>query len=530
MRHRLDEFILGMHLFRPIRMFRYLLPWHWFTGKDEPRGVRLRKALEDLGPLFIKFGQILSTRRDLLPDDIAIELARLQDHARPFPGHIAQAIIEKKLGDTVENLFDDFAEKPLASASIAQVHTARLHDGREIIIKVVRPHITRIIRRDIKILYNLADLAQRYWPDARRLRPREVVREFEKTLLDELDLMRESANASQLRRNFINSNLLYVPEVHWELSRTKVMVMERIRGIPISDIKTLNAQKIDLIKLSERGVEIFFTQVFRHNFFHADMHPGNIFVAPDGKYIAVDFGIMGSLGPEDQSYLAQNFLAFFNRDYRKVAQLHIDSRWVAEHTRVDEFEAAIRTVCEPIFQKPLKDISFGSLLLRLFQTARRFNMEVQPQLILLQKTLLNVEGLGRQLNPELDLWKTAKPFFERWMKEHYGPLALAKQMQQSLPKWVELLPQLPNLLSNIASSHPSIDSRTNLQSHGRPPTTNSSQRLILAILGGSAMISAAVIYGLDSHATYNLLGVPILSWVLLLVSLMFSLISLSREK
>lgn len=528
-RYRLDEIILGMHLFRPFRFLRYLLPWHWLARKSQiPRGERLRQALEELGPLFIKFGQILSTRRDLLPDDIAIELARLQDHVHPFPSRIAREIIEKSLGDSIENLFIDFEEQQLASASIAQVHAAKLKDGREIVIKVVRPNIDAIIKKDLKVLYNMADLAEKYWPDVHRLHPRAVVREFEKTLMDELDLLREAANASQLRRNFLNSSILYVPEIHWELTRQNVLVMERIRATPISDIASLREHRIDLEHLSERGVEIFFTQVFHHNFFHADMHPGNIFVAPDGKYIAVDFGIMGSLGPEDQSYLAQNFFAFFNRDYRQVAQLHIDSRWVSPDTRVDEFEGAIRTVCEPIFQRPLKDISFGHLLLRLFQTARRFNMEIQPQLVLLQKTLLNIEGLGRQLYPELDLWRTAKPFFERWMKDHYGPLAIAKQLRYTLPKWIELLPQLPDLMKQTMLSAADKQKRAD-DSHDRMSYAKLSYRVNVAILSASALISAAVIYGLDSHASYNFAGVPLLSWGLLMVAMVLGLAALSKD-
>ncbi|HET6725795.1 MAG TPA: ubiquinone biosynthesis regulatory protein kinase UbiB, partial [Gammaproteobacteria bacterium] len=393
-RHGLDELILALHILRPVRFLMYLSPWRWFRTFREPPAVRLRLALEDLGPVFIKFGQALSTRRDLLPPDFAVELALLQDKVPPFPGEQARALIEGSLGESVETLFRDFDETPLASASIAQVHAATLKDGTAAVVKVLRPAIEKVIRSDIDVLYLLADLASRYWRESRRLRPREIVVEYEKTLFDELDLMREAANASQLRRNFLNADELYVPEVYWDYINRNVMVMERVGGIPISNVAALHAGGANMQVLAERGVEIFFTQVFKHNFFHADMHPGNLFIdltdPASPRYIAVDFGIMGSLSPSDQSYLAQNFLAFFNRDYRRVAELHVESGWVPQGTRVDEFEAAIRSVCEPIFNRPLKDISFGQLLVRLFQTARRFNMEVQPQLVLLQKTLLNI--------------------------------------------------------------------------------------------------------------------------------------------
>jgi ubiquinone biosynthesis protein len=398
---------------------------------------------------------MLSTRRDLLPDDIAAELARLQDRVPPFPGAEARALIEKAYGRALSEYFVEFDETPLASASIAQVHAAVLHDGTEVVVKVLRPGIAPIIRRDLSLLYLLAGLAERYWADGRRLHPRAIVADYERTIIDELDLMREAANASQLRRNFEHSPLLYVPEVYWPYTRREIMVMERIHGIPISDIEALRAHNINLKILSARGVEIFFTQVFRHNFFHADMHPGNIFVSTDNpqdpRYLAVDFGIVGSLSPVDQHYLAANFVAFFHRDYKRVAELHIESGWVPENTRVNELESAIRTVCEPIFQRPLNEISFGNLLLRLFQTARRFNMEVQPQLVLLQKTLLSIEGLGRQLDPQLDLWETAKPFLDRWMSEQLGARALFEGLKQALPSIIERLPEMPDLLYSLAS-------------------------------------------------------------------------------
>ncbi len=516
-RHGLDEIVLATHLFRPVRFLLYLMPWNWFRRKQGPRAVRLRRTLEDLGPIFVKFGQILSTRRDLLPDDIAEEFARLQDRVPPFPGAQACAIIEKAQGQSLTELFAHFDEKPLASASIAQVHAARLHDGHGAVVKVLRPNIERIIRRDVGLLHIIASLAERYWKDGRRLRPCAVVAEFEKTLYDELDLLREAANCSQLRRNFLNSPLLYVPEVYWPYCKKNVMVMERIHGTPISNIDVLREQNIDFKRLAEQGVEIFFTQVFSHNFFHADMHPGNIFVDPDGRYIAVDFGIMGTLNPSDQRYLAENFLAFFRRDYRRVAELHVESEWVPLDTRVDEFEAAIRTVCEPIFERPLKDISFGHLLLRLFQTARRFNMEVQPQLVLLQKTLLNIEGLGRQLYPDLDLWQTAKPFLERWMSEQVGPRAFVAKLKKNLPEWGETLPELPKLIhQTLQQAH---DGRMKLEwtsdelTRLRQEVKRANRRTIASVAGAASIISAALIYSLASKSSL-IAGAPLPSWVL----------------
>ncbi len=498
-RNGLDEVVFATHLFRPVRLLLYLLPWNWWRRKRLPRAVRIRQSLEDLGPIFIKFGQILSTRRDLLPDDIADELSRLQDRVAPFPGSVARRIAERAYGEPLETVFQCFDETPLASASIAQVHTATLHDGHEVVVKIVRPRIRKVIERDVGLLYIIADLAERYWKEGKRLRPREVVAEFEKTLFDELDLMREAANASQLRRNFSDSDLLYVPEIFWSQTRTQVMVMERISGIPVSDIDALRAAGIDLKRLSEMGVEIFFTQVFSHNFFHADMHPGNIFVSPEGRYIAVDFGIMGTLSPEDQRYLAENFLAFFNRDYQRVAELHVESGWVPSSTRVDEFESAIRSVCEPIFERPLKDISFGRLLLHLFQTARRFNMEIQPQLVLLQKTLLNIEGLGRQLYPDLDLWQTAKPFLERWMHEHVGYRAVWKTLVKTGPQTINQLPLLPGMLYETLRQAQSGDlqidtgAATELRQLRRS-IERGHRRIIASILVTGLLCAAGLIY------------------------------------
>ena len=515
-KHGLDEIIFATHLFRPLRFFFYLLPWNWGGGTDQPRGMRVRLALEELGPIFVKFGQILSTRPDLLPDDIAKELAKLQDQVPPFAGSLARQIVEKAYGQSVTDAFQSFDEQPLASASIAQVHAATLKNGRDVIVKVVRPGIENAIRSDIELLHVLAGLAEKYWREARRLRPREVVAEYEKTIFDELDLQREGASASQLRRNFAGSPLLYVPEVFWELTRKNVMVMERIHGIPISDIDALRKANIDFKKLSENGVEIFFTQVFRDSFFHADMHPGNIFVGPDGRYMAVDFGIMGMLSPEDQRYLAGNFLAFFQRDYRRVAELHVESGWVPADTRVEEFEAAIRTVCEPIFQKPLNEISFAHILIRLFQTARRFNMEIQPQLVLLQKTLLNIEGLGRQLYPELDLWQTAKPFLERWMSEQFGVRGWIKNLRRNAMEWSVALPQIPTLVHQMLKAQQAPKSGADSHSDLRKlqlEIRRANRRTYRVIAGSSFVLSAVILLGTHGENMVMFASAPLLTWM-----------------
>ena len=412
----------------------------------EPRAARLRQALEALGPIFVKFGQVLSTRRDLLPADLADELAKLQDRVPPFPAAEATAILQRAYGKPVTEVFAEFGAQPVASASVAQVHLARLADGTEVAVKILRPGIASVINKDLGLLHAGASLMEWLWADGRRLRPHEVVEEFAKHLEVELDLLREASNASQLRRNFEKSPLLLVPRVYWDYCSSDVMVMERMHGIPVSHVDALRAQGIDIPRLARAGVEIFFTQVFRDGFFHADMHPGNILVAPGGEYVALDFGIMGTLTDSDKHYLAQNFLAFFRRDYRRVAVAHVESGWAPKETRVDDFEAAIRAVCEPIFARPLKEISFGRVLLRLFQTSRRFNIQVQPQLVLLQKTLLNIEGLGRQLDPDLDLWETAKPYLERWMSEQVGWRGLVERVKQEAPYWSTVLPQLPRLL------------------------------------------------------------------------------------
>ncbi|MDR0576779.1 MAG: ubiquinone biosynthesis regulatory protein kinase UbiB [Candidatus Accumulibacter sp.] len=450
-RHGIDEMLVGREAGgRLAALCRFLRLWR---RNDDAQAVRLRRFLEDLGPIFVKFGQVLSTRRDLLPVDIADELAKLQDRVPPFPADRVHAQIETAYGRPAGEVFAAFDETPVASASVAQVHFARLRPedgGREVAVKILRPDMEGVIAHDLALLDTAAGLLEKLWSDGKRMKPREIVAEFAKYLHDELDLMHEAANASQLRRNFRDSKLLLVPEVYWDFCNTTVMVMDRMNGIPISHNEALAEAGISLTELSRAGVEIFFTQVFRNGFFHADMHPGNIFVAVDGadkgKYIALDFGIVGTLTDTDKNYLAQNFLAFFRRDYKGVATAHIEAGWAPPDTRVDEFEAAIRTICEPIFDRPLHDISFGKVLLRLFQISRRFNVEIQPQLVMLQKTLLNIEGLGRQLDPGLDLWKTAKPFLERWMSEQVGWRAALRGVRDESPNWARALPQLPRLM------------------------------------------------------------------------------------
>ncbi len=450
-RHGLDEIVLASDRLPPqLKLLSALFFWRDLSA---PRGVRLRRALEELGPIFVKFGQVLSTRRDLLPPDIADELALLQDRVPPFPSELAIDEITRALGQHPDQLFASFSRVPVASASVAQVHFAELKGGTEVAVKVLRPGVKQAIESDLALMKILADWLHRSSADGRRLRPREVVAEFDKYLHDEIDLMREAANASQLRRNFADGKLLLVPEVHWDYCAESVMVMQRMRGIPISQTAKLREAGVDMKKLSSDGVEIFFTQVFRHGFFHADMHPGNILVSVEpesfGRYIALDFGIVGTLTDFDKDYLAQNFLAFFRRDYKRVAQAHIESGWAPKDTRVDELESAVRACCEPIFDRPLAQISFGQVLLRLFQTSRRFNIEIQPQLVLLQKTLLNIEGLGRQLDPELDLWQTAKPILETWMSEQIGWRGFVDKLKVEAPQWAHILPQLPRLAQQV---------------------------------------------------------------------------------
>ncbi|MGP2517865.1 ubiquinone biosynthesis regulatory protein kinase UbiB [Yersinia sp. 2545 StPb PI] len=500
----LDELIPNIRLTLPLRIGRHLFFWLPNRHKDKPLGERLRLALQELGPVWIKFGQMMSTRRDLFPPEIADQLALLQDRVASFDGALARKYIEIAMGGPLETWFDDFDQQALASASIAQVHTARLKEnGQEVVLKVIRPDILPIIKADVRLMYRLAGWVPKLLPDGRRLRPREVVREYEKTLLDELNLLREAANAIQLRRNFENSPMLYIPEVYSDYCRESVLVMERIYGIPVSDITALESQGTNMKLLAERGVQVFFTQVFRDSFFHADMHPGNIFVSyehpHDPLYIGIDCGIVGSLNKADKRYLAENFIAFFNRDYRRVAELHVDSGWVPRDTNVEDFEFAIRTVCEPIFEKPLAEISFGHVLLNLFNTARRFNMEVQPQLVLLQKTLLYVEGLGRQLYPQLDLWTTAKPFLESWLRDQVGLPAVIRALKEKAPFWAEKFPELPELVYDSLQQHKllqqSVDKLTT-QMQGQQQRQGQSRYLFG--IGATLLVSGTILFLADA--------------------------------
>lgn len=512
-RYGLDDLALTtprLSFLKPIYKFA---PWKWKQREVMEPAVAVRHALEDLGPVFVKFGQILSTRRDMLPERYADELAKLQDDVPPFPTEQAIALIEANLRRSVEDVFQRFDREPLAAASIAQVYSASLQDGKEVIVKVVRPEIEKVIQQDVDLLFLLAKLLHNLSSTGKRLRPVEVVEEYEKTIFDELDLQREAANANQLRRNFENSPDLYIPKVHWDYCAGNVLVMERIYGLNGGDIAGLRAVNANMKVLAERGVDIFFTQVFRHNFFHADMHPGNVFVdvsnPADPKYISVDFGIVGSLSMQDQRYLAENLHAFFNRDYKKVAEVHIESGWVPSGTSVVEFEAAIRTVCEPIFQLTFKDISYGKLLLRLFQTARRFDMEVQPQLVLLQKTLLNIEGMGREVYPDLDLWVTAKPFLERWMDEQVGVRSLINGMQKNFPKFMEQAPGMPVAL-NEAILHMAKMGNANNQANQQETkqlvesVKQSNQQVIISIIGSALLVAAVLNNGLSNDQGLDL--------------------------
>jgi len=497
-RYGLDEIAMsGLRVPRTTRLINTVFFWRRITS---PRAIRLRLALEELGPIFVKFGQVLSTRPDLMPPDIVAELSLLQDRVPPFPSDQAIAQITRSLGAHPDQLFASFEHTPVASASIAQVHFATLKNGKQVAIKVLRPGMKTTIDEDLALMQMAAGLIERVWPDSRRLKPREVVAEFDKYLHDELDLMREAANASQLRRNFASSDLLLVPEMYWDYCTSNVIVMERMNGIPISQIDRLAAAGVDLKKLSSDGVEIFFTQVFRDGFFHADMHPGNILVSIDeatfGRYIALDFGIVGTLNDFDKDYLSQNFLAFFRRDYKRVAEAHIESGWAPRDTRVDELEAAVRATCEPIFDRPLKDISFGQVLLRLFQTSRRFNVEVQPQLVLLQKTMLNIEGLGRQLDPDLDLWKTAKPYLERWMAEQVGWRGMVERLKAEAPRFAQIFPQLPRLAHQVLDrkAHPVADISELLAAVLKAQRRMNRLMTIVVCIAGVAALYAAVMH------------------------------------
>jgi ubiquinone biosynthesis protein len=519
-RYRLDTLLPQDSAHPLLRLALRANPWRLAAAQGS-RAERLRRALEELGPVFIKFGQMLSTRRDLLPRDIADELARLQDQVPPFDPALAAAIVEAELGAPVDRLFERFDHQPMASASVAQVHSARLREGREVVVKIIRPDIERVIRKDIALLRLLANLMERFLPEGRRLRPVEVVDDYRHTILDELDLGREAANASQLRRNFAGGDLVYVPEVFWDYSRHRVMVMERIRGIPVTDLEALRERQVDLKLLAERGVEIFFTQVFRDSFFHADMHPGNIFIdasdPADPSYIAIDCAIIGSLSESDQYYLARNLLGIFRRDYRAVAQLHVECGWVPAHTRVQDFEAAMRAVCEPVFERPIAEISFGQLLVYLFRTAARFEMTVQPSLVLLQKILLNIEGLGRQLYPQLNLWDTAHPFLERWVAERYSPQSLMRRLQHHAPSWLEQLPQFPEAVMDQLTrqrdqQEAAASRQREEQALQRATLRRARQRYLAAAVALLALALAA------PDLRQQLAGSPPLSWLLALLA------------
>jgi ubiquinone biosynthesis protein len=501
-RHGLDELVRSTHLLRPARFLFWLSPAAWRSRHEEKaRGVRIREALEELGPIFVKFGQSLSTRQDLLPPDIGAELAKLQDQVPPFPAEQARQIIENAYGRPPEEVFAEIQPQALAAASIAQVHLARLPGGEEVVVKILRPGVRERIEADLEVMYALAGLCQRYWPESRRLKPLEVVGEYEQTIYGELDLMREAANAAQLRRNWLDSDQMYVPEIYWDYCNEQVLVQERIHGIPINDMPALKAAGTNIERLALNGVEIFFTQVFRDNFFHADMHPGNIFIdvsdPENPRYAAVDFGIVGTLDARDRRYLSENFIAFFDRDYKRVAELHVDSGWVPATTRVDELESAVRTVCEPIFDKPLKEISFGQVLMRLFQVARRFDMEVQPQLILLQKTLVQIEGLGRDLYPDLDIFRTARPVLKRWMADQTGPRATARRIARDLPDIRYTLERLPEAARHVVDRL--------LDSNGKLPLPDPAvirareQRQFRVIAGAAALVAGALLIGLKAE-------------------------------
>ena len=536
--HGLDEIIFATHLLRPVRFLFYILPWNWFSKNKQKRAVRMRLMLDELGPIYVKLGQILSTRRDLIPEDIADEFAKLQDNVAPFPGEIARKIIEDAYGCNISDVFLKFDEVPLASASVAQVHSATLKDGRDFIIKVIRPEIEKLIRKDLDLLQLLAEKAERYNKNAKSLKFTGVVKEFEKTIFNELDLQREASNASQLYRNFRDERRYHVPRIDWELTRRNVLAIERVEGISIRDINALKVASIDLKCLAEFVVEIFFTQVFRDNFFHADMHPGNIFVVPGKEkelpiIKVIDFGIMCSLTEYDQHYLADNLVAFLNRDYNRVAVLHIKSGWVPSETRIDELEGAIRTVCEPLLDRPIHEISLGELLQRLFQIARSFDVEILPQLVLLQKTIINIEGIVRQLHPHLDLWETARPEMERWMSERMGVKGLIKGTILNLPRVIERLPEFPNraidLIDKIYDGKIEMENKSEEIHKLREEMKIYNRKTILSVIGSGLILSSSIIYALNNTTHGAMISVPLASWVLGLFGLIFIYISW-REK
>ena len=536
--HGLDEIIFATHLLRPVRFLFYILPWNWFSKNKQKRAVRMRLMLDELGPIYVKLGQILSTRRDLIPEDIADEFTKLQDNVAPFPGEIARKIIEDAYGCNISDVFLKFNEVPLASASVAQVHSATLKDGRDFIIKVIRPGIEKLIRKDLDLLQLLAEKAERYNKNAKSLKFTGVVKEFEKTIFNELDLQREASNASQLYRNFRDERRYHVPRIDWELTRRNVLAIERVEGISIRDINALKVASIDLKCLAAFVVEIFFTQVFRDNFFHADMHPGNIFVVPGKEKESpiikvIDFGIMCSLTEHDQHYLADNLVAFLNRDYNRVAVLHIKSGWVPSETRTDELEGAIRTVCEPLLDRPIHEISLGELLQRLFQIARSFDVEILPQLVLLQKTIINIEGIVRQLHPHLDLWETARPEMERWMSERMGVRGLIKGTILNLPRVIERLPEFPNraidLIDKIYDGKIEMENKSEEIHKLREEMKIYNRKTILSVIGSGLILSSSIIYALNNTTHGAMISVPLASWVLGLFGLIFIYISW-REK
>ncbi|MDJ0654232.1 MAG: ubiquinone biosynthesis regulatory protein kinase UbiB [Xanthomonadales bacterium] len=524
-RYRLDAILEATHLFRPVRLIRFFAPWGRKGVKDEPRGRRIRLALDDLGPIFVKMGQVLSTRRDLLPPDIADELALLRDQVAPFPSDQAKARVEQALGLPVTEAFAAFDDKPLASASVAQVHGARLVSGEDVVVKVLRPGIEERIDRDLELIRTIAEMADRYWSIADKIRPLEIAAELDKTIRNELDLQREAANASQLKRNFEESHELKIPRIHWDYCKRDVMVMERVSGIPIDDIDALGAAGVDFKRLAERGIAIFYTQVFRDNFFHADMHPGNILVdvsdPADPTYIAMDFGIVGTMPPEHLYYLAENFLAFFEQDYHRVAALHIESGWIPSDVRIDDLESAIRAVCEPQFARSLSEISFAEVLFQLFEVARRFQLIVQPELILLQKTLLNIEGIGRHVYPELDIWNTAQPIMEKIIRERHGVDAAARDLRKRLPSWMEKTPEVPGLVYEYLKqattgrmetrlSNPSLDQIAHrIESSGR--------RTVMAVFAVGLVISASLLWALEAPGP-RVADVPVLTWAVTLMA------------
>jgi ubiquinone biosynthesis protein len=527
-RYRLDEFLEATHLYRPMRLLRAFTP----GGKEiteRPRGERLRLALHEMGPIYVKFGQIISTRRDLVAPDIADELALLQDQVPPFPGEEAQAIVEKALRQPVSDLFGSFELEPLASASIAQVHEATLTDGREVVVKVVRPGIRRQIRRDINLLMTIAQLAEKYWEDASRVKPTEFVSEFEMFIFDELDMNREAANASVLRQNFEDSDDLYVPEIHWELTKEQVLVMERIHGVPISDVEALRNAGVDMEKLAKTGIRVFYTQVFRDNLFHADMHPGNIYVdisnPENPTYIALDFGIVASLTQKDLYFISENFLAMFNRDYFRVALLHQEAGWVPHDTRLEELEAAVRAVGEPVFSRPLNEISFGELMLKLIQVAYRFKLDIQPQLIMLQKTLLNIEGLGRELFPDLDVLEASKPELERILREKHGIDNTAKELRERLPGWLSKAPDMPGLLHDYLKQATDGTLTTRIDRKDleqlRASDSKAGRRTAFAVSGGAVFFSGTLMAAIGTGPWFlwgasvtGLLGLVVGTWLM----------------